>query len=146
MRPLTLDEVEYIALALARNIMTWDEPIPDFNSRIPGRLESCIQAPFQTYDGVDLHPTLADKAAAQFYYMIKSHPFKNGNKRLAVTTLLVFLDTHDKWLGLTSKELYDLAINVANSDAELSQEIIHRVSNVFTTLMLIQGAAVRPKT
>lgn len=139
MKPLSLDEVEYIALALARKVMTWDEPLPDFDTRIPGRLESCLRAPFQTYAGVDLFPTLSDKAAAQFYYMIKSHPFQNGNKRLAVTTLLVFLDTENKWLGLTSKEIYDIAINVANSDPSDSENVIQKLSELIEKLTSIWG-------
>jgi len=37
-----------------------------------------------------LYPTLVSKASFLFYLMIKNHPFQNGNKRIAITTLFTF--------------------------------------------------------
>ena len=71
--------------------MTRDEPIPDFSSRFDGILESCLAVPFQKYAGKDVYQGLVAKAARLFYLMVKNHPFKNGNKRIAITTLLTFL-------------------------------------------------------
>jgi len=48
MRPksLSIAEIEFIAFRLAEKFMTWDEPIPDFGSRFPNILESCLNQPF----------------------------------------------------------------------------------------------------
>ena len=53
---------------------------------------------FQSFSGKDLYPTLATKASILFYLMIKNHPFQNGNKRIAITTLLTFLYENGKWI------------------------------------------------
>ena len=88
---ISIDIVEYVAHTLAVETMSWDEPIPDFGTRYPNILESCISAPFQEYEGKELYKGLTAKAAILFYLMIKNHPFQNGNKRIAVTTLFLFL-------------------------------------------------------
>lgn len=112
-----LKEVEYTAFKLAKELMTWNEPIPDFETRFPNILESCIQTPFQTYRG-PLYRKLTGKAAILFYLMIKNHPFANGNKRIAVMTLLVFLFKNRKWLAVSNDELYKFAVEIANSEAK----------------------------
>ena len=115
MKQLSIEHVEYIAHHLAKKIMGWDEPIPDFSTRYPGKLESCLKTPFQSFAKRDLYPTLEDKSAILFYLMIKNHPFQNGNKRIAVTSLLTFLSMNQKWLKIPPDELYGLAIWVAES-------------------------------
>lgn len=121
---ISIEEVEYIAHRSARNMMTWDEPIPDFSTRFPNVLESCLAVPFQSFARKDLYPTLAKKAAILFYLMIKNHPFENGNKRLAVTTLIMFLSKNSKWLSVDNQELYNFAVWVASSPAEFQEEIL----------------------
>jgi death-on-curing family protein len=123
-RPITIKEVEYLAFKLARKHMEWDEPIPDFSTRYPGILESCLSNAFQSFSKRDLYPTLLDKAAIIFYQMIKNHPFLNGNKRIAVTTLLTFLLINDSWLKATNEEVYKLAIWVAESDPQLKKGVV----------------------
>lgn len=77
MEALTVKEVEYIAFRLARARLLFDEPIPDFSTRFPGILESCLATPFQTFSGKSLYPTVIGKASILFYLMIKNHPFQN---------------------------------------------------------------------
>ncbi len=115
MRELTLGQVEELAHRLAQKMMEWDEPIPDFTTRFPGRLESCLKTPFQTYDGRALYKGIEEKAAILFYLMIKNHPFQNGNKRVAVTAFLLFLHVNGKWLKIHPEDLYALAVWVAES-------------------------------
>src|SRR6056297_2259224 len=97
-KPVSLADVKYIAFMLARSHLTYDEPIPDFDTRRPNVLERCLTIPFQTFSKQAAYKGLIDKAAILFYLMIKNHPFQNGNKRIAMTTLLVFLGKNDKWL------------------------------------------------
>ena len=96
MKQVTVREIEYLAYSLARQLMTWDEPIPEFASRFPGVLESCLATPFQTFAGKPLYTGLIEKGAILFYLMVKNHPFKNGNKRIATTTLFLFLYKNSK--------------------------------------------------
>lgn len=124
MVPITVKDVELIAFELARKHLEWGEPIPDISTRFPGVLESCLSAAFQTHGRKDLYPGLLDKSAIIFYSMIKNHPFLNGNKRIAVTTLLVFLAKNKKWLKVSNEQLYQFALWVAESQPQLRRGVL----------------------
>ena len=49
-----------------------------------GLLASAVNAPFQSFGGVELYPTLTEKAARLCYGIAKNHPFFDGNKRTAI--------------------------------------------------------------
>ena len=120
--------VEYGAHTLAKKTMHWNEPIPKFNTRYPNILESCVNVPFQKYGGKDLYKTLEAKAAILFYLFIKNHPFQNGNKRIAITTLLLFLVRNKKWIKVDSTELYNVAVWVAQSPSGAKEEVVAFIS------------------
>jgi death-on-curing family protein len=120
-------EIEYVANDLARKFMTWGEPIPDFSTRSPNIVESCLATPQQTYDGKHLYEGLHKKGAILFYLMIKNHPFQNGNKRIAVMTLLYFLSKNKKWLRVNNEGIYLLAVLVAESKPEDKDLVIRQI-------------------
>ena len=124
MKTITLQEVEYIAFKLAKKKFSFDEPIPDFSTRFPNALESCLAVPFQRFSGKSLYPTLVSKAAMLFYLLIKNHPFLNGNKRIAMTTLFVFLYRNGKWLRVDTQELYNFTVWVAQSPRTVKEETV----------------------
>ncbi len=124
MKTITLQEVEYIAFKLAKEKFSFDEPIPDFSSRFPNALESCLAVPFQKFSGKSLYPTLVSKAAMLFYLLIKNHPFQNGNKRIAMTTLFVFLYRNGKWIKVDTQELYNFTVWVAQSPRTVKDETV----------------------
>jgi len=124
---LSIAEVEYIAFRLARELMTYNEPIPDFATRSPNILESCILVPFQTFVKKPLYKGITEKAAILFYLMIKNHPFQNGNKRIAMTTLFVFLYKNKRWLRVDTKELYNFAVWVAESPTKVKKETLQAI-------------------
>lgn len=47
---------------------------------------------FQTFDGRELYPSIEEKAANLLYFLVKNHPFVDGNKRIAAFLFLWFLD------------------------------------------------------
>lgn len=124
MQPLTVGEVEHIAFSLAQEHLSFNEPIPDFATRFPNILESCLFMPFQKFDGKHLYPTLISRAAMLFYLMIKNHPFQNGNKRIAITTLLLLLNKNGKWIKADIQEFYNFTIWVAQSPANFKQQTV----------------------
>ena len=124
MEKISLSEVEYIAFQLAEKLMSFNEPIPDFTTRFPNILESCLAVPFQRFNKKDLYKGLISKAAILFYLMIKNHPFQNGNKRIAMTTLLVLLHKNRKWLKVDEMVLYNFVIWVTISPANIKDEVI----------------------
>ena len=124
MKIITIADVEYLAFRLAKEHLSFDEPIPDFSTRFPNALESCVLTPFQRFSGKALYPTLIAKASILFYLMIKNHPFQNGNKRIAITTLLTFLLGNDKWLKADAQELYNFTVWVAQSPSEFKEQVV----------------------
>lgn len=132
-KPLSIAEVEYITFRLASELMKFNEPIPNFTSRSPNVLESCLLTPFQTFARKPLYEGLVGKASILFYLMIKNHPFRNGNKRIAITTLFVFLHRNKKWLEVDTKKLYNFSVWVAESPSELKTETVRAVETFFRT-------------
>lgn len=59
--------------------------------------------------------------------MIKNHPFQNGNKRIAMTTLSVFLHKNKKWIKIDTQELYNFTIWIAQSPSRLKDEAVKSV-------------------
>ena len=76
------------------------------------------------FDKKYLYKGLVRKAAILFYLMIKNHPFQNGNKRVAVVTLFLFLYRNKKWMNVSNDTLYRFEVLVAESPAELKNEIV----------------------
>jgi death-on-curing protein len=54
-------------------------------------LESALALPRTTFDGADLYPTLAEKAAALCFALVQNHPFVDGNKRVGHAAMETFL-------------------------------------------------------
>lgn len=54
-------------------------------------LESCVAQMHQTFGGVELYPSLIEKAAALGFFLVSNHPFVDGNKRIGHTALEVML-------------------------------------------------------
>lgn len=131
-KSISINEVEYTAHRLAVKFMTWNEPIPSFGSRFPNILESCLNAPFQTFHRKNLYRHLTGKGAILFYLMVKNHPFQNGNKRIAVMTLFFFLYKNGKWLDIGNDQLYRVAVGVAKSKPKSRDSIIDWLEKTFT--------------
>ena len=132
---LSIEEIEYLAHSLAREAMSFDEPIPDFGTRFPNILESCIFSPFQKFERKFLYKGLIGKASILFYLMIKNHPFQNGNKRIAMTTLMVFLYKNNKWVSVDQKKFYNFAIWVASSAPEHKDEVMSAIAKFLKSYM-----------
>jgi len=130
---VTVKEVEYLAFQLAKEILSFNEPIPDFSTRYPNILESCLATPFQSFSGKSLYPTFVAKASVLFYLMIKNHPFQNGNKRVAMTTLFVFLYKNKKWLKADTQELYNFTVWIAASPSQMRDESIRAIEKFIRT-------------
>ena len=74
-----------------------------------------------------MYSFLVAKASILFYLMIKNHPFQNGNKRIAVTTLLVFLLQNGKWLRADTQELYNFTVWIAQSPSAAKDQVVDAI-------------------
>jgi prophage maintenance system killer protein len=69
----------------------------DYDSDIFGKpkdesFDSSVNQIYQSFDGVDLYPTIEHKAAMLLYLVVKNHSFVDGNKRIAAALFLYFLE------------------------------------------------------
>ena len=83
--------------------------IRDFNL-----LDSALESPFQTFDGVELYPSLQAKAARLGYGLIKNQCMLDGNKRIGAHAMLVFLAINGIDLAYSQKELYEVILGIAD--------------------------------
>lgn len=83
-------------------------------------LDSAINAPFQTFFGQDLYPTVLEKAVRLGFGLIRNHPFVDGNKRIGTHAMLVFLAVNNITLVYEDTELIATILAVASGtlDAE----------------------------
>lgn len=79
-------------------------------------LESAINAPFQTFDNIEVFPSIQQKAARLGYGLIKNHAFVDGNKRIGTHAMLVFLALNKIELEYTQSELSDTILKVASDE------------------------------
>ena len=89
------------------------EPIPPFLTASEGNLDALVKIPQSRYFGVEQYPTLESKAAIIFYTLNKKHLFLNGNKRMSVACLSIFLILNNYQLTATDQEMTDKAIWLA---------------------------------
>jgi len=106
-----------------KSSLDFDEPIPPFEERFPNKLEGILESTKQTFDKKLLNPSVVDACTAYFNNIVRGHPFRNGNKRLAVLFTHVFILLNDYDIKLSYKAMYNLALLVANySEKGLSAE------------------------
>ena len=81
--------------------------------RDEGMLDSALNAPFQTFGGEDVYPSLQQKADRLCFGLVKNHPFLDGNKRIGAHVMLVFLALNGIELQHTQTELSDVILQLA---------------------------------
>ena len=68
-----------------------------------------------------MYPTIQQKAARLFYGLVKNHPFIDGNKRIGVHAMLVFLALNRIELEYSQEELYTIILKIASSQATIEK-------------------------
>jgi prophage maintenance system killer protein/prophage antirepressor-like protein len=63
-----------------------------FGQEKDSSFKSSISTIYQTFDGIDLYPSIEEKAANLLYFITKNHSFSDGNKRIAAFLFLFFLE------------------------------------------------------
>lgn len=85
---------------------------------------------YQSFDGKELYPSLEEKAAHLLYFITKNHSFLDGNKRIAATMFLYFLDRNGVLFADGEKLIDDftlvaLTIMIAESRPEEKEILQH---------------------
>lgn len=99
--------------------------------------EGSISAVYQTFDGKDVYPTVQEKAANLLYFITKNHSFSDGNKRIAATMFLYFLNKNGLLFKNGLKQIEDntlvaLTIMIAESKPEEKELMVNLVMQFLT--------------
>lgn len=93
-----------------------------FGKRRNGSFEGNLNAIFQSFDGKELYPSVPEKAANLLYFVIKDHPFYDGNKRIGALLFVLFLTMNDCHLTekgetkISDRALTAIALLIAESE------------------------------
>lgn len=96
-------------------------------------LESAMAQPTMTFDGADLYPAVAAKAAALAHSLIQNHPFIDGNKRTGHAAMEVFLVINGVEIDATIDEQETVFIGIASGElsrAELTDWIEQHLASL----------------
>jgi prophage maintenance system killer protein len=98
--------------------------------------KSSISTIFQTYKGIDLYPSIEEKAANLLYFITKNHSFTDGNKRIAAMIFLYFLERNDLLYDTEGRKriadnaLVALTLMIAVSNIEEKEMIVKVIVNL----------------
>jgi death-on-curing protein len=121
------EELEYVAGLFTEYMRENDGSSSEYEVRSSGKLDSSITQPFQKISGNDLYPTLVSRASMLYYLCIKNHPFEDGNKRMGIFVLLIYLAKNGYWLDCNEEELFDITVYTAGSDVKDMEEVRGRI-------------------
>lgn len=105
-----------------------------FGNEKDDSFKGSIGAIYQSFGGVEIYPTLEEKAANLLYFLTKNHSFSDGNKRIAATLFLYFLDRNGALFINGRKRIDDyalaaLTIMIAESKPEEKEMMISVIMN-----------------
>lgn len=81
-----------------------------------GMLDLALNNPFQSFGGRELYPSIQAKAAQLCFGLVKNHAMTDGNKRLGVHVMLVFLALNGYELSYSQSELSDMILALASGE------------------------------
>ena len=106
----------------------------DLFGKMRGKMfEGSLTTIFQSFDGKELYPSIPEKAANLLYFVIKDHPFYDGNKRIGALLFILFLTLNDCHLTangetkISDRALTAIALLIAESEPKEKELIVSLV-------------------
>ena len=142
---LTIDKTTKVAAfhATYENAMEQIQRLRDkfgasvlFGNEKDDSFKSSIGQIYQTFDGDELYPSVEEKAAMLLYLVTKNHSFSDGNKRIAATLFLWFLNNNkilynsDGSKRIADSTLVALTLMIAESKTEEKDVMVKVVVNL----------------
>ena len=107
-----------------------------FATQKAGEFEGILKNIYQTFGGCELLPTSQEKAANLIYYIIKDHPFSDGNKRIGSFIFVLFLSKckllfkNNGERIISDNALVALALFVAQSEPKQKDMVVNLITNL----------------
>jgi prophage maintenance system killer protein len=123
---------------LKKNLLGINEASELFGRQRTEGFKSLLQSVVQTFGGEYLYPTIEEQAAHLLYFVIKNHPFADGNKRIGAFLFIWFLQRNKHLLRknndskINDNALVALALLVAQSDPSTKDLMIKLIMNLIS--------------
>jgi prophage maintenance system killer protein/prophage antirepressor-like protein len=133
---LDYDEAKKAIAELKATLMAKGEATELFGNEKAGELKGNLLNIYQSFGGVDLLPSLEAKAANLLYYVVKGHPFNDGNKRIGAYLFVLFLHKNGMLYDakgealINDNTLVSLTLLVAQSDPGHKEIMIKLIINM----------------
>lgn len=121
---------------LKKQLMVKNETTSLFGNQKDKTFEGILKSITQTFDGIYLYPTIEEQASNLLYFIIKNHPFSDGNKRIGAFIFVWFLEKNKHLLKKTGESkindnaLTALALLVAQSDPAEKDLMVKLICNL----------------
>ncbi|MBN2894640.1 MAG: virulence protein RhuM/Fic/DOC family protein [Campylobacterales bacterium] len=135
---LDTDEAKTAIAELKKSLLAKGEASELFGREKAGEFEGIVRNIYQTFGGEDLLPSVEEKAANLLYYIIKDHPFNDGNKRIGAFLFILFLEKNRARfklggeLKLNDNALVALALMTAKSLPQQKDTVIRLIMNMLS--------------
>jgi len=126
---LGLDETRRAIAALKKELATRGEATDLFGQERGHGLAGILGAIGQTFGGQDLYPSIEEKAAHLLYFVIKDHPFSDGNKRIGSFLFVLYL-RQNGLAGFDNRSLVALALLTAASEPGHKELLVRLIVNL----------------
>jgi death-on-curing protein len=81
-------------------------------------LDASVNSPYHTFGGQYLYPTIQAMAAHLAFSLIKNHPFLDGNKRIGILSILIFLEINGLPVTCSDDELVTIGLGLAENSID----------------------------
>ena len=121
---------------LKKVLMAKEEASSLFGNERDHGLEAILGNIEQSFGGQELYPTLEERAAHLLYFIIKDHPFSDGNKRIASLLFIYYLDKNNNLyktngeMIINDNALVALALLIAESEPKSKELMIALIKNL----------------
>jgi len=135
---LNYDEAKHAISEIKKDLMSKGDATELFGNEKAGEFKGALLNIYQTFGGVDLLPSIEEKAANLLYYVIKDHAFSDGNKRIGSFLFILFL--HKNGIAYKSNSepkindnaLVSLALLVASSEPSQKELMVKLIVNILS--------------
>lgn len=133
---LGYDEALMAVGELKRELIKRGESSNIFGVQKASEFEGIIKNIYQTFGGRDLLASAQEKAANLIYYIIKDHPFSDGNKRIGSFIFILFLSKcrllykSSGELRINDNALVALALFIAQSEPKQKDMVVNLITNL----------------
>lgn len=133
---ISYEEACLVIEDLKEKLISQKEATKLFGNQKDNSFEGILKTVIQTFDGIYLYPTIEEQASHLLYFVIKNHPFSDGNKRIGAFLFIWFLEKNKHLLKksgenkINDNALTALALLVAQSDPSEKELMIKLICNL----------------